>query len=153
MTDHGKTLFSFHDPRAPQRALFILGLALLACGAIFVLLIAVGAMPMRASDDLIAGVVFVSSFLLGGTFLTAYGLRDLLGSPAWHITPTHAFRTRGQRVIKELVLRDQPAPKTILMQRYGQTISVRVEFGRIAIVAPNQDVARAIAEAWQKSRS
>jgi hypothetical protein len=149
VSDYGRPLFSFPDPRAPQWALFFLGLALLLASGLIVLLVVVEGAP---KDDRVAGAIMLGAMTLAGLFCFVAGLRDLIASPEWHVSATHAFRTRGARVLRALALRDQPAPAIVSVERYGQRIGVRVDLGRWHILTPSMDVARAVVEAWRSAQ-
>ena len=152
MTDHGKPLFSFPDPRATQWAMLVLGLALLLAGSLVLLLLAFAPGSIEPGDAIGIGVMF-GICVVGGAVLAALGVRDLVRSPEWHVTATHAVRMRGPKVVRAIVLRDQPSANLIPITRYGQLIGVRVNLGRSAIVAPTLDAAQGIVEAWRAARA
>jgi hypothetical protein len=150
MTEFGTTLFSFPDPRAPKWALVILGLALLVAGGLIGLVFAIDP-PSNLSDAIGFGAM-IALFLVGGASLAAFGVWDLRTAPEWHVTATHAFRARGSRVVRAIALREAPTASMTQNVRYGHVVSVRVDLGRAAVIAPSVDVARAIVGAWQNAR-
>jgi hypothetical protein len=149
-TDYGEPRFSFRDHRGPVWAMLVLGLALGAAGLIFM---AIGLIePPKKPDDLAVMGVMVGVFVTGGAFFAIWGLRDLLQPPQWHISASHAFRTRGDKVIKVVDLAQQAEVQLIEMIRFGKVFGVQVKLGDSMIVAPSTDVARAIVEVWEATR-
>jgi hypothetical protein len=148
MSTNSSTLFSFRDPRAPQWALFILGLALGAAGALVGLVLVIEGMSKPIDGGLIGGLAFVGFLLLGGLFTTLYGLRDLVWSPEWRVTGSEAVRRRSAQVLRTVAFERAPEPTLTRVVRYGVVISVRVDFGGSVIVAPNLDTAQAIYRVW-----
>lgn len=153
MPDLGKILFSFPDARAPKWALFILGLALLAAGGLLVLVFAVEQTPEPIDEDAIGAGVLLGGLLLGGAASAFFGLRDLVGRPEWHVTASHAYRTRGTKVIRSIALAEQPTPQLTAFQRYGHVVSVRVQLGRSAIMMPSMEAAQTVVNAWRTAKS
>jgi hypothetical protein len=151
MPDADAALFTFRDPRAPQWALFILGLALLAGGALLTLILVIEGVPTELNGDAFAAIGMLGTLGLGGFAATVFGLRSLIWSPEWQVTATHAVRRRGTRVLRTVVLSDAPAPTLMQIVRYGQVISVRVTFGKAVIVAPNLDIAHALVDVWRRA--
>jgi hypothetical protein len=152
VTEYGKTLFSFGDPRGPQWAMLALGIALLAAGGLLILIFAVEGTSRASSDDVAGVVALIAMMAVPGAVLVPFALRNLITRPEWHVTATHAFRARGAEIVRVIVLRDQPSAELTQIQRYGSIMAVRVDLGRAAIIAPSVDIARAVVEAWRGAR-
>ena len=108
MSPFGPIQFSFPAPKILFWAALTVGvcLGLLAC----VIAITLVMEPPRNTSNLFGLLAFLAVFLLAGVTLCAYGIYNIAAPAEWHVTATHVFRARGERILRSVAYRGTPAP-------------------------------------------
>jgi hypothetical protein len=152
MDPRGQPILSFPDRLALGWAALLAGLFTLFGGLLLTgLILAEGIGELNG--DAMAGLFLVAFLWLFGAAFSWAALRDVIGKPAWHVSSTHVWRTRGARTVDVLALRDQPSAIVVDMRRSGRTMWFAVQFPGHSLAAPSQAIARQIVELWQRERS
>lgn len=147
MSQYGPINFSFRDPKVLHWAALALGLSLLLAAAIVGLMFLLE--PPRHTNDFVGALVLLGVLLVGGVSSTAYAIFNIAAPAEWHVTASHVFRARGERIVRSIAFRGTPAPNLTQIVRYGEVISVRVQFKGAYLMVPTLDVARAIQASWK----